>query len=261
MQEKSVTLTQNKRLARHLQQQFSKKKLSQKTKTWKTPIITSLPLWLMNCWGQSMDTRILLNSFQEKYLWQKIIANNLGEKFTTITDTAMEFHNLVNSWQIKCSDFSSSYITEDIATFQNIHKEFNNYCKNNKLVTISELPHLILPHLSNSNISELKFLGFDEFTPQLQTFISSIEKIGCKIDIQDPNNYQNSIQKRIGFDSQNQEIIKCAEWAKQIISSNDEKTIGVVVPNLEELQPKILQVFTEIMENDIKKVNISAGTP
>ncbi len=259
MQEKSVILTPNKRLSKHLQKQFCKAMSSQNHSTWYSKKILPLNAWLINCWQECSDQRILLSPYQEKLILQKVITETLGESFCSLTENAIEFHNLINNWQI--SDILSyKNKTEDIIVFQSIYKKFCNYCKNKGLVTISEIPTIIIPYLSTYNFSEIIFAGFHEYSPQLQLLIDTIKSTGCKTHEIDPNNYKNSKQSLLGIGNLNQEITISATWAKQLINNDPKRRVGIIVPNLMELRYKIDQIFTEIFV-DTKNINISAGTP
>ncbi|MBU0744046.1 MAG: PD-(D/E)XK nuclease family protein [Gammaproteobacteria bacterium] len=259
MQEKSVTLTPNKRLARDLQKQFCLESSEQNQATWHSTKILPLATWLINCWQEYNDPRILLSSYQEKLLWQKIITTHLKEKSSSLIDLAINFNELINSWQIDHSEIFS-HETEEMMIFQIIYEKFKAYCKEKNFVTISELPTILLPYITNSNFTKIKFVGFDEYSPQLQTLISTAKKNGCAISKIDPNNYNNPIQKRISFNKLKEEIASCAKWSQKIFSNNPKASIGIVVPNLITLRSKIHQIFTEVF-GDTKNINISAGIP
>lgn len=258
MQEKSVILTPNKRLARYLEWQFCKTIAEQNQSTWPSIKILPLKTWLTNCWQECPDTRILLKPFQEKLLWQQIITDNLDEKYIGLIKLAINAHEAINGWQLKTSKISQ--VTEDIAVFQRIYKKFKEACKIKNLVTVSELPNLLIPYIQKYNFETITFAGFDEYNPQLQLLITAIKNTGCRILEVDPNNCQNSIQKRLGFNNQNQELRTCALWTKKIIATSPNKTIGIVVPNLIELRAPIYRIFATILADD-KNINISVGIP
>ncbi|EKE06300.1 MAG: hypothetical protein ACD_19C00018G0001 [uncultured bacterium] len=255
----SLTLTPNKRLARHLQKQFCITTAKQNEDAWHSAKILPLKTWLINCWQECPDPRVLLNTLQERLLWQKIITENLGEKFISLTKLAINAHESINGWQLEDINYPTNEI-ENFVIFQSIYQNFKNYCETKNLVTSSQLPTLLIPYVQNFNLEKITFAGFDEYNPQLQNLITVIKETGCEILELDPNNYQNSIQKRLGFNKIKQEIITSAKWAKQILDRNSNNSIGIVVPNLVELRPEISQVFSEILDDD-KAINISTGIP
>lgn len=264
MQEKSITLTPNNRLARQLQKQYCPAQVAAfKRNTWHTPTILPLGTWLKNCWYACSDPRTLLDKQQEKLLWQKIIRKNLGGEFNGLATLAAKSHELINNWGIAAAH-KDNCATENIIIFQRIRSEFLEYCKSNNLVTTSELLTLIAPHVSSYNFTKITFAGFDEYPPQLQALITTIKNSGCEICEIDPNNRQSFNQKLLGFDNLTQEIITSAKWAKKIIANHPNTTIGIIVPNLITLRPKIQQIFTEVFyDTDQIKcegyINISAG--
>jgi len=249
MQEKSVTLTPNKRLAKHLQKQFCIELTKQNKTAWLNKKILPLTTWLTMLWQESQDNRVLINQSQEVLLWQKVISENLGDTFVSLTDLAINYHELINGWQIK----------EKSKLFQDVYEKFLLYCKEKNLITISELPNLLIPYLANYKLETITFAGFDEYSPRLQIFIDALEKTGCKTSRFDPNN-QISTRKRLSFMSVKDEIVACATWAKNILKNNPNATIGCVVPNLITLRTNVSQIFSEILQ-DPKSINISAGIP
>lgn len=259
MQEKSVTLTPNKRLAMHLQQQFCATTSKQNQLTWHSAKILPLKTWLVDCWQDCRDQRILLTPYQEILLWQKTINQHLGEEFITLTNLVISAYKLTENWQL---EHNNNYLEEEenATVFVQLYKKFRDYCQDQNLVTINELPKLLSPYLANYNFKQITFAGFDEYNPQLQKLITTIESTGSKIIKTDPNNCQNSTQKRLSFDHLKQELVTSANWAKKIIDQDNQNSIGIIVPNLVELRPKILQIFTEIF-SDHQKINIAAGTP
>jgi ATP-dependent helicase/nuclease subunit B len=259
MLEKTIILTPNKRLARHLQHEFSKHSSLQKEVVWITKRVLPLSSWLASCWKDNPDERILLNPYQERLIWQKLVIETLGESYYSIIDEAIDFHELINGWQIK--EFTAfENKTEDIVIFESLYQNFKNYCKKNGLVTMTELPTLIIPYLPIYNLTDVTFAGFDEYNLQIQSLMAAIEGNGCKIIKVDPNICQKSSQKKLGLDNLNDEIALGAKWAKGLIEHSPQRTVGIVVPNLVELRSKVEEIFTEIFI-DSSSFNISAGIP
>lgn len=256
--EKPIVLTPNKRLSRHLQKQYCDNKIAQNETSWHSLEILPLNTWLINYWCLHCDERLLLSKMQERILWQSIIDDNIKGANFSLTELALDYHELVNSWQID-EDILYSYDNEEVTTFRHLYKIFKNYCKNKKLITTSELPTIIISKLS-CELSEITFVGFDEYTPQLQSLINAIERTGCRILKIDSNNFQNTEQKLLSFDSLKEEIVTATSWAKHLINNNHKIKIGIVVPNLVELRSKVSQIFVEVLDNT-DSLNISAGIP
>lgn len=256
MSKKSVILTPNRRLARLLRNQsyltISKKNLT----TWRNKEILPLATWLTNFWQECRDPRILLNSHQERLLWQQIINESLGKEFNNIVDTVMKAHELVVNWQLD-EETWTNFETEDIAVFRQLHKKFKEYCKKKNYVVMCDLPLLLLPYLQHIDL-EITFTDFDEYPPILQIFIDNLQKFNCKVIHNNSNNYEGSLYKKLKFTKQEEEITTIARWAKQIINHNPKSRIGVIASNLTELRPGIIRIFSEVFGNT-ESINVSAG--
>lgn len=258
MQEKTVTLTPNKRLSRHLQKQFCSIQKSQNKKSWPTKKILPIDAWLGNCWREISDPRTQINQYQERALWQKIIYETLGAHFLYLVDPAINFNKLINNWNLEnIDDFPYQ---KELDLFKNVYKNFRNHCKNKKLITLSEVATHILPYLNRYKDLKITLAGFDEYYPQLQKLINTMAANKIEITYFDPNNITDSIQKCISFDNLKQELTSCAKWTKKILKDDPNHSIGIIVPNLTSIRSEISNIFNQTLENSTQ-INISAGTP
>jgi ATP-dependent helicase/nuclease subunit B len=249
MQKKSIILTPNHHLASYLQ------KIN--LISWSSEKIIPLTAWMINCWQKYSSKQTLLSSNQEWLLWQKIIEETLGKEFNNITDTVIKAHKLLINWQLDITKWTN-YESEDVVIFKQLYNNFKDYCNKKNLVTTCQLPSLLIPHLEHID-SKITFVGFDEYPPQLKTFINTLKKSNRLIYHRDLNNNKNSTHKKLSFAKQQDEITTIARFAKQLISYNPKVTIGIVVANLTDLRPKIIRIFNGVLGN-AENINISAGT-
>ena len=75
----TTVVTPTKRLSRHLSYQYTQEKIKKKT-SWITPDFLPWEGWCKNIFDKLLfstnEPRILLNSFQQQWLWEKIIRNS-----------------------------------------------------------------------------------------------------------------------------------------------------------------------------------------
>ena len=248
-----LVLTPNRRLTRYLQQHFYATATENHVTAWRSEKILPLSIWLKNCWQeQSADSRILLSSHQERLLWQRVIRESLGEEFIGLADSVGQAYELLISWQLGSK---WGYTTEDVLIFQRLKKKFTAYCKQKRLVVACQLPDLLCSYLQDL---EITFTDFDEYSPQMQTFIAALQRSN-KIYYNNSNSYSNSLYKKISFGRQDDEIVAVACWAKQIVETDPQATIGIIVANLPDLRAKIIRIFTAVFGDTENKINISAG--
>jgi ATP-dependent helicase/nuclease subunit B len=257
MQNKAVILTPNRNLANYLQNQFYLSAIQKNITTWRCEKILPLTAWLAECWQECEDPRVLLNSHQERLLWQQVI----GKDYSGIVDAVIKAHELVINWQLNDADWSD-HKAEDIVTFSRLKKEFTEYCKRKNFVVACQLPLLLLPHLQTHDL-KITFAGFDEYSPQLQAFVEGLQKGGCEVAYYSSNKHENSVHKKLSFTQQEEEIATIARWAKQIILHNPKTSIGVVATSLTDLRPKIVRVFNEVLgspeKSDAVEFSVSSG--
>ena len=257
MQKESIILTPNHRLACYLQNRSCSIPVKRNPTTWRSEKILPLTIWMINCWQECADPRALLSSHQERLLWQQVIEEILGKNFSNITDTVIKAHELLTNWQLDITNWTN-HEPEDVIIFKRLCNKFKEYCKKKNLVTACQLPSLLLPYLQHRDL-KIIFVGFDEYPPQLRTFIDTLKKSNQLIYHSDPNNYKNSTCKKLSFAKQQDEITTIARFAKQLINYNPKVTIGIVVANLTDLRPKIIRIFNDVLGNT-ENVNVSAGT-
>ena len=256
MSKESFTITPNRRLARYLQNQSYSKNIKSGVTAWQTEKILPLTAWLINFWQECKDSRILLNSHQERLLWRKIIEKTLGKDFNTIVDTVISAHEIVINWQLDSISWSD-YETEDVKVFKKLHRKFIKHCEEHNLIVACQLPSLLPTYLQNQDF-ELNFVDFDEYYPQLQNLIDHLQKSGIKVVHSNSNSCKGSLHKKISFNRQYDEINAIASWAKKLVTLNQKVTVGVVASNLTEIRSEVIRVFSEVF-GDIKNINISVG--
>ena len=77
---------------------------------------------------------------------------------------------------------------------------------------------------------------------------------------------QNKNIPAFSFNNQDTELKTIAKWAKEISLKNPDKKIGIVIPNLNELQHIVKTIFdleftSTLIETHQKPYNISLGIP
>ena len=100
--------------------------------------------------------------------------------------------------------------------------------------------------------------GFNESTPEQNKLF---EALNCKPMFAE---HLESTSRNFAFVEQESELIAIAKWAKRTSNQYPEKQIGIVVPNLNELQHKVKSIFdlefsSNLVEIHKKPYNISLG--
>ena len=248
----TIIVTPNQRLALNLRKEFDAAQKNNEQIVWHSFTILPIKIWIEKCWENFSFNKILLNDFQTRFLWNKIITSNLLNTKSTIKQ-AKKAYKLLNEWDISINHPLFN-ISEDTLVFKNWAKKFDNYCNANNWIEPSNVPQELLAN--NFCLTERLILaGFDQLTPQINQLITNIKNKGCHIEHLDPNN-KTSKQVLLSFPNQEQEIINMALWAKKSITNNSNADIGCVVPNLTAIRTEVEYIFTKINPG---KFDISIG--
>ena len=92
MEDGATIVTPTKRLSRHISYQFSQDRMKKKT-SWVTPCCLPWESWCESIFGKLLfsinESWVLLNSFQQQWLWKKIIRNSkYSDRLLSIDETS-----------------------------------------------------------------------------------------------------------------------------------------------------------------------------
>lgn len=269
---KSTTvLTPNRRLAAYLKKAFNQQQLNAHQKVWGT--LDSLPLypsWLERIWKDYTGSKIqsfpeLLSPNQETLLWERMIRHDPKQShLLNLSETAQlakSAYEILKRWCIKLNDPALT-ATENSRVFLKWAYQFEQQCKENNWLPQSHL----CDHVANlvqqqevKIVSHLMLVGFTEVIPQFKYLLQQCEAQGITVNYEQLTVHNNESQY-IALPSNEEEIITMARWAKAQWENSDKntKTIGCIIPNLEQQRETVLRIFNSIFDNQ-NEFNISAG--
>lgn len=255
----SVVLTPNRRLSATLHKQYQQYQLASQLLAWQTPSILPVTSWAQTIWNeytyQEPSPYLLLNTVQEQYLWEtillKIPENEHLLQISETADLAKSAWGLLRQWQVDINhpSFSSSL---DYTALQHWIKEFQSICKNNHWIDIASLPDFLIRHIEAGDIIAPKHIilfGFTEYSPQLKNLLHICELGGSQITYANLSE-EHAIGKRISLTDQECEIQTMARWAKLKLKNNHTATIACVIPSLDKIRDRVVQVFSEVFAED-----------
>lgn len=241
----------NKRLARHLEKNLNE---ANNQAAWVHSNVLPLELWLAHCWKKCINKKLLIDSTQEKGVWLKIILSSDQAGNTGIIDNIMEFHHLINDYGIdsyKIEPFDENFLI--------FYRKFKQYCEEKNLVTIAEVPKLLIPQVEKLAISKLTLVAFDEYSPSLKLLLAAFRKHRCIIAEYDSNYFSPQIN-RVSFDQPEDELVTAACWAKKKMEHDQGMcNIGIIIPRIVAIREKVTSIFHEVFKSNYKNVNISLG--
>lgn len=283
----SLTLTVNTRLARWLLFHHSRQQAQADRKIWEAPAIYFLNDWLRQTWLNSWPDYYVLTELQSRHLWQKIIREDAETSSLNLLHIqgaaghAASAYQLIRQYRLPDHPAQFNSYTEETKTFRRWMSLYQDQLKNWRALDPSELIDNVSQRMEEGHIvlpRKIIFNGFDEITPQMQDWLDFLKSKNVSTHFLPseptsvtPENLQNIItQKRATvqkYEDANEEVIQCARWIRSTYKVG--KTIGIIVPNLEDYRGIIEREFkAELAPESVypwKEIsapfNLSLGTP
>ena len=278
--QETLILTVNRRLARTLLQRLDQEYLASGEVIWPTPRVLPWATWLELCWEQLLDQAkdnlstdsfhalALLTPWQERLLWEEVIAQSpQGETLLRISESAQNAQNawkLLQEWRATLTE-DDLYGHEDAYAFHAWSTHFVTHCQQKGWLDRARLIKHLTRHLKQLSLpATILLAGFQRPPPEHHAFFSSLAEFCVKIEglfdvrqgeTEHPNSFRTKHKPvRIGFSSVEAEILATAQWSRtqwskaQESSTTGEKRgkIGIVVPALETVLPKVIEIFSRV---------------
>jgi ATP-dependent helicase/nuclease subunit B len=266
----TTVLTPNRRLSATLHKRYQQYQLEQQQWCWQTPDILPVSSWIQRLYNDYTSQQfalapLLLNAAQEQFLWEKIVLHaKESEQLLQVSETAdiaKSAWNLLKQWNIDINQ-SLFHCAEDYATFLRWATAFEKQCQENNWVDVATLPTMLLAKIKQGHIALSKhivLIGFTEHSPQLRELLKQCEQSGCSINIIDTlSNDETLLNRRLSLLDAEKEMLTIARFAKSTLEKNKTATIGCVIPSLEKVRDRAMQIFSDVLGDD-NLFNISAG--
>ena len=256
----TLIFTVNHRLARYLFCNHSEQQIKAGKKAWETPPIHEIKSWFKSQWLLLNSDRFLLSETQSIKIWESIIKNspespqqtngqgiinqwNLLNKYSA-AKRASEAYRLIKEYQIRIQNLSDYPLSEENELFIKWAEKYDEFLEQNKAIDSASLIDEVCKGMKNKQIltpESIELKGFEEITPQLQTWLDFLDSQNSRITlIPDPNDNLSSLNKDslsdknikiYSFNDLKDESKKCANWVRSIFKGD--QNIGIVVPELE----------------------------
>ncbi|RZU39491.1 PD-(D/E)XK nuclease family protein [Edaphobacter modestus] len=270
LQSGATVVTANQRAARTLRYSFDQHNLQLGLKSWETAPILPWDAWVASLWRNLLvhgrASELLLNRFQEHKLWRDVLA--------TDTDLAASLQSLdslaemaANAWQLLARHHGrerlrGSWGSPETKAFQRWAAEFERRCRMQKLLPRAALEDALRAATEEGRLLHARpiaLVGFDEMTPAQQTLVSAISLSGARIDTLPIT--QAPLHRFIArAEDEISEIFVAARWAKNLLRTDVNTRIAVIVPNLESRRSAIDRVFREVLAPELEDIQTANHT-
>ena len=262
----TAVITTNRNLAITLCKEFENYQLSNHKHAWESANIKFLDDWLMQLFYSQPQDHILLNPYQERTLWEKIITtsdfwrNNLASLnlSSNIATAVQEGWKLTRQWCLDLEQWPPANLSENHKAFKNWASKFITLCKTNRWIDRNSIINVLINFIIDDSRGgvfpptsdillpkNIIFVNFEQPYPQLNKLITALKNSGCEISYIDINNTCGR-QHKIALPNTEQELNAMAAWANDCAQKNPQSTIGCVVLNLKNLHDQIEYTFSKI---------------
>lgn len=271
----ACVITANTRAARNFKRAFADLQRQSNRAVWQTPQILPWSAWLKRLWQEHLfrfpgQFNALLDSRQERYLWERIIAaDSSGMDAESLAEQCNRAWKTLFAYRIP-REKNAFRRKPDSAAFFRWSNSYASLCERNGWLDEARLPDQIYATVVEAaGAGEIVFWGFDSFTPQQEALIAVLEAAGIRCPVAGPEGKPAPVS-RIALEDARAELKAAAIWAREVLEREPGATVGVVIPNLDDLRSAAEHAFLQVLHPEALTVGgvgtrrafeISLGVP
>ncbi len=265
-----IILTPNRRLAAFSLRQFNHQQFAAQHECWQTPDIYPLEAWLGQIWDLCLDNNLpayrpLISTKQQNILFEKIIQQGGDNELLRVSATAQNAiaaWKFLKQWQIDMSRLAAyADYSADSAAFYKWIQAYLLWLDQNQFYDFQLMVDQfikLLPQIIHLLPKKVCLRGFNELTPQYATLVEKLAVCGVEITKDQLTGPGAKVTKN-GCDDFTAELMFATHWAYDRLTENVNQTIGIVIPNLEQVRDCVHSYFNARFYTS--EVNISAPLP
>lgn len=256
-----LVLCSTNRLAQSIRQAHDRAQVARGLTVWQPLQAITLAQWLDDLTGTAMLTgeiavdlapRIVLDSVQERILWERVIDRSLADNSIAalfdvggMARAAIEANRLLLAWDVA---IPSGDMTEETRQFMRWREDFQLLCKQNSWLEQTRFFNWQIEHITRGAgrlPSEIHLAGFDRISPQEQRLFDALTARGTAIRLWGHHLPQAANAIKAGLTDQDAECRAAVAWCQQQLADNPQARIGLVVPELAELREKLVNLLDD----------------
>ena len=262
----TTLITATTRLSREIGKAYSQKQRQKGLISWETPDILPCSSWFERTWkrlrtdsgSDQSGLDLLLNYSQSRQIWKKIIRRDIrsnggdDEHLWNINATvrsAMDTWRICLQWDIDFNDFGD-YCLTDHRSFSRWAREFQSHCRQRHWLDPHQLPDDIVTRIEQGIqpvLPHLIWVGFGSLRPDQKRLIECLRASGITVSVSKPDGQPASGMRYLEFDSERDQWLAAAQWAKDTLTCNPEYRIAIVAPDLVRSRQALELEFTRTL--------------
>tara|TARA_R110000772_G_scaffold193788_3_gene304670 strand:+ start:1422 stop:4157 length:2736 start_codon:yes stop_codon:yes gene_type:complete len=257
-----LILTPNHRSSVQVHESYGElRRANARTAVKRSPAIFPIDIWIPTIFQELLHTDnslpiyTILDSSQELALWQGIIRDSAFNSpllnLENAAGSVLEAHRLLIQWKIGLnslqaykSTISDSAYLDDCSAFLYWQEQYRHYCKQEKLISFSELLQTILPVLKkNAAIlpEKIILLDFNDPPPLYQELFEVLQD-NTELQYLSWKRFQPVVDKQ-SFPDSTAEIKAAASWSKAVLEKNSSARIGIISTDIQSTLPVYKRIF------------------
>lgn len=255
LEQGGTVVTASQRLARHCRHAYALAQVERGRRAWATPDILPWQAWLQRCWdGQAVGTqdRLLLNTSQQRVLWQRVIEASSWSEWllqpSHAAERVQEAWSLLHQYREELDPHAAG-VNEDTRAFRAWAGEFARTCRDSGWCdTDSMIDSLARSTTPSPGADAIALLGFEQLTPQQQSLLAALEAAGCRVDTGLPAARPQTARPAVAaYADSRAEIRAAAAWARSLLERDPAVRIGLIVPDLQARRSELLAAFEDCL--------------
>ncbi|NNE37442.1 MAG: hypothetical protein HKN08_03985, partial [Gammaproteobacteria bacterium] len=247
-------ITASQRQARALQVAYANAQLGEGKSVWRTPLIKTWPVWMLNAWedlpGES--SKVLLSPSQLRLIWESIIEHSSYTReilqTDTLIDTTIDAYETCMDWGIEIFP-EKTFINNDARAFKAWVKSYRSRLAEKHWLDAASIPGELMAQDFNPGFKGLVIYGYDQLTHSQVRFLDYLKSRGCEV-IEFNTDNRNESRTYYSFPQPEEELKSAAIWARQILINQPDATIGIVVPDLNKRRKAVTAIFDSVLHPD-----------
>lgn len=254
----SQVITANQRMSRFVLGQYDQWQIRQGQTAWPALKCQSLQLWIRQLWHflqlSDQDGRsdvFILNAGQERSLWLSAIADCPNEYALLAPESMVEVVSQgwknIRLWQKSAEQLEGS--SEELALFKRWVASYQAFCLEHNGIDETELLQRVNTAVQEGLQifdSKLVLLGFESLNPMETELLANLRQVGVTIE-----RFELKLQSRCGrvaLPDTLSEIRQAAAWAAELLRTQPDISVGIVIPDLANLRGDVEHIFTNVFE-------------
>lgn len=270
LEDGSVLLTVNQRLARHHLLAYQQWQLANGNLWWETPRILPVRAWFKSLHAQLLasgqtHTALLPELLQQK-AWRECIEQDSALELLDVdaaTRGARQAWEIACAWQ--CLPEADDYLPLDQQSWQRWHARYSALLQERQWVDEVSLPNLLQALMSRGVLpaelpGQVILDGFLQLPPQLTLFFNTLSETG--VEVVHRQTTAKACVHVISHEDDAQELLTIATQMRAELEWDSEQSLGLVVPDLQKKRAGVLRAFDRVFFPTASPRQISdAGRP